>query len=124
MQQLLDPKVLIVDDDEDIRALLCLVLQKKFKVFQASGGHEAWAMLQTQSFDAVVSDMRMPEGTGDELLLKIRQEFSQKLPVIIVTAFSDQPAEYLMQCGASAVFPKPFEYEQIIRSLSDLTNRK
>ncbi len=123
MQHFSGKKVLIVDDDEDIRALLCQVLRKDFQVFQASSGNEAWTMLQGQDFDAVVSDMRMPDGTGDELLLKIKKQFSDKVPVIIITAFSDQPAEYLIQCGASAVFPKPFDYEQVITSLNSLTSR-
>lgn len=123
MLQVLDRKVLIVDDDEDIRALLCQVLRKNFQVFQAAGGDEAWTMLQAQSFDAVISDMRMPEGPGDELLLKIKEKFKDTVPVIIITAFSDHPTEYLIRCGASAVFPKPFDYEQIINSLNDLTSR-
>jgi two-component system response regulator PilR (NtrC family) len=112
-------KVLIVDDDEDIRSLLCQVLKKNFQVFEAAGGNEAWQMLQNQNFDAVITDMRMPEGTGDELLKKIRQKYNNKIPVIIITAFSDQPSEYLINSGANAVFPKPFDYEQIITSLNN-----
>lgn len=123
MQQVEGRKVLIVDDDEDIRALLCQVLRKNFRVYQASGGDEAWEMLQAEHFDAVVSDMRMPEGAGDELLVKIKQQLRTKVPVIIITAYSDHPADYLLRCGADAVFPKPFDYEQVISSLTDLTSR-
>lgn len=82
------PKVLFVDDEERIVRLLRMTFRDLYDVFTASGGAEALAILREHSIDVLVSDQRMPEMTGIQLLSETRQ-ISPDTIRILLTGYSD-----------------------------------
>ena len=104
--------ILIVDDEDDARAIAVLALQMKtdWTLLQASSVRQALTIAKAQQPDAILLDMMMPEMDGRAALHQLRAEPSTRtLPVILVTA-KVQP---LSQTGidpeqVSAVFTKPF----------------
>ena len=104
--------ILIVDDEDDARAIAVLALQMKtdWTIIQATNGQQALEIATEQPPDLILLDMMMPEMDGRATLQKIREQPQTKdIPVILVTA-KVQP---LSQTGidptqVSAVFTKPF----------------
>lgn len=102
-------KILIVDDDILIRDVLTEALRKrKYSIFTAANGKEALSLMKSETFDVVVTDMKMPDLTGIELLQKIK-EGSPSTIVIVVTAYgSVENAVEAMRLGAFHYLIKPF----------------
>ncbi|MGH8742687.1 MAG: response regulator, partial [Burkholderiales bacterium] len=107
--------VWIIDDDRSIRWVLEKALAREgiaFKTFTAAP--EAMAALGSAAPQVVVSDIRMPGGSGFELLQTLKQRFPQ-LPVIIMTAYSDlDSAVAAFQGGAFEYLPKPFDVDHAV----------
>ncbi|NUM88472.1 MAG: sigma-54-dependent Fis family transcriptional regulator [Bdellovibrionales bacterium] len=106
--------ILVVDDEESIREFLQIMLKREgWKVESAESAVKALRILEKQSFDAVISDISMPDMSGIELLTKIRQS-KPNLPVIVITAFgSTESAVEAMKLGASDYLTKPFEVHEL-----------
>ena len=100
-------KVLIVDDEGDLRTLfgLCF-LRRGHSIVVASNGAEALRCLATHQPDLLVTDMNMPVMNGLELLNRLRTNGHHDLPVIVLTAQSDQRAA-ATAAGADAFLVKP-----------------
>lgn len=107
--------ILIVDDEEGIRQVISMNIQKShFNIIESSSGNEAYGKCQQQSIDLIITDMMMPDGTGMELLQRVRKEGpNPNVPVIFVTAFSRFAKDQVMNSGANAFFDKPIDYEQL-----------
>ncbi|MDM4766076.1 nitrogen regulation protein NR(I) [Pelomonas sp. SE-A7] len=105
----------VVDDDHSIRFVLEKALSREgLPVRSFSNTREMLAALETDSPQVLVSDIRMPGGSGLELLSKVR-ETHPKLPVIIMTAYSDlDSAVSAFQGGAFEYLPKPFDLPRAI----------
>ena len=81
-------KILAVDDEADLLEITEQFLKMRgYEPVTASGGHAAFDLWKKDDFDLVITDMRMPEGSGLDLIQAIRNTGSQ-VPVIIVTGFS------------------------------------
>jgi two-component system response regulator (stage 0 sporulation protein F) len=110
--------VLIVDDEEDLRDLFSQVIEAAgYSAQTASGGHEALKMVNDNSFDAILTDIRMPKGDGAELLKKLKEKFPQ-LPVYIMSGYNDYSVYELLKLGAEKVYTKPFNYEDFLKELT------
>lgn len=82
------PTCLIVDDETDIRELLVMTLERMdIDTYSAGGVEEAKTLLKERSYGLCITDMRMPDGTGLDLLNHINQ-FHNGLPVAVITAYS------------------------------------
>jgi two-component system nitrogen regulation response regulator GlnG len=107
--------VWIIDDDRSIRWVFEKALTREniaFKTFASA--KEALAALDTETPQVVVSDIRMPGGSGLELLQKAKQSYPD-LPVIIMTAYSDlESAVSAFQGGAYEYLPKPFDVDHAV----------
>ncbi|HUF21529.1 MAG TPA: nitrogen regulation protein NR(I) [Burkholderiales bacterium] len=107
--------VWIIDDDRSIRWVFEKALAREdipFKVFGSA--QEALAALDTSLPQVVVSDIRMPGGSGLDLLEKLKERHPN-LPVIIMTAYSDlESAVAAFQGGAFEYLPKPFDVDHAI----------
>src|SRR5512136_3020840 len=107
--------VWIIDDDRSIRWVFEKTLSREdipFKMF--SSAQEALTALGASTPQVVVSDIRMPGGSGLELLQKIKERYPA-LPVIIMTAYSDlESAVAAFQGGAFEYLPKPFDVDQAV----------
>ncbi|MEW6432582.1 MAG: sigma-54 dependent transcriptional regulator [Myxococcota bacterium] len=107
--------VLVVDDDEAVgKVLSALLAQAGYPATWVSSGEAAIATLRKQSFDLVISDVRMPGMDGVELLAKLKQEVPE-LPVVLLTAHGTVPmAVDAMRRGAADFLQKPFERDEIL----------
>lgn len=113
-------RLLVVDDEPMVRAVTARLLGLKgHTVAQAPGGHEALAMLETDTFDLVVTDLSMPEMSGRELAALLHERHPA-LPVLLLTGDTDADAE---SEHVRAVIKKPFKLDAleavIQRALAD-----
>ena len=114
------PHILVADDDRLIRNMLEAALSLNgFRVSLAKTGREAIAAANQQSFDAVISDIYMPEGDGLEVLRELRAS-QPSLPVILMTAQGelDVTVRALAE-GASDVIAKPFDVAALTKLLNN-----
>jgi class 3 adenylate cyclase len=106
------PGILIVDDNEDNRYTLQLLLESDGheRISSAAGGNEAIALIQKEKFSLVLLDLMMPDLNGDEVLKVIKSDPDKRdIPVVMISADTD--AEKVSQCielGADDYLPKPF----------------
>ena len=108
-------KILVVDDQEIMRDFLQEALEGKgFTVTLADSGEKAFAILQKESFDLVMTDMKMGKMSGLDLLDKI-QALNPKPIVMVATAFASvENAVEAMKRGAFHYLMKPFSVESLI----------
>ena len=105
--------LLIVDDDNNIRATLHELLAQSHECHTADRAEQALAYLELQSYDAVLTDISMPGISGREIL-KCIQDKHPTTPVIVISGASDKrDAEELLELGAFAYLAKPFELIEI-----------
>ncbi len=106
--------LLIVDDEQSYRQLLTLVFETEgYKVRTAKNGREAVEILQVEPADLVISDVRMPDMDGIELLSAAR-EMLPDLGVVLMTAFASvETARDAFKLGADDFIQKPFDVEEL-----------
>ncbi|HEY6232862.1 MAG TPA: response regulator [Pyrinomonadaceae bacterium] len=110
-------KILIVDDDDAIRDTLYELLSEEYICQTAETAEKAWARLEADSYDVVLTDISMPGLSGLELLGHIRQKYADT-PVIIISGIGDQEhARGLMKLGAFDFLLKPFSLEVVEKSV-------
>ena len=114
--------ILVVDDEKDICDLLSLELEDQgFKFYIAHSVTDAVRILKNSSVDLVITDIRMPQKSGIELLKLLRQD-QQQLPVVFMTGFSDISETDALDMGASAVVAKPFEMSEMVQVCANILN--
>ena len=118
------PSVLVVDDEPGIRAGLAANFSRRgWRVESAGGVREARQRLEQGSFDLVVSDIRMPDGDGMEVLRAVRR-LAPEAAVILLTAFGNVPdAVAAMRSGASDYLSKPVAWEELEETAKRLLGR-
>jgi two-component system response regulator HydG len=111
-------RLLVVDDIPDMCAELDRVLSKRgFEVVTRQSADEAFALMATQDFDVVVTDLRMKGMSGIELCDRVVQN-RPDVPVIVVTGFGNlETAIATMRAGAFDFLTKPFNAEQLVLSV-------
>lgn len=107
-------KVLIVDDEPDIRELLEITLGRmKLDTFSARNLGEAQSLLKRETFDLCLTDMRLPDGTGLDLVQHIQQRYPQ-LPVAMITAYGSlETAINALKAGAFDFLTKPVDLSRL-----------
>lgn len=110
----MNPHVFVVDDEERLARLIAQALGRAgYRCDVFANGREALAAAIDRCPDVVVTDCRMPEMDGLELLRELRGRYP-KLPVILVTAFADVPsAVSAMRDGAFDYVAKPFDNDEL-----------
>ncbi|MGO9952500.1 MAG: sigma-54-dependent transcriptional regulator [Dissulfurispiraceae bacterium] len=119
------PKILIVDDEPDIcKALRFLLEREEYSVTCAYSGEEGIAEFRKDSYDIVLTDLKMGRVDGMVVLAKIK-EISPEMPVIIMTAFgSIESAVEAMKHGAADYIIKPFLNEEIKLTIGRIIEQK
>ena len=121
-----DIRVLVVDDEQSMRELLAIMLrQAGYEVTVADGGEAAVDRLSKgESFDLVVTDLRMRKVDG-LAVLKAAKEFAPRTVVLVVTAFaSTETAVEAMKLGAYDYVTKPFKLDELKLTISNALERR
>ena len=119
--------MLIVDDDEDTRALTATMVEKAGAVATTVGSvAEAHAVLAAGRFDAVIADIGMPDEDGFDLIRELRRnETTRALPAIAFTAYaSREDGRRVMQAGYDAHVPKPVEPHALVSAVAAVVSRR
>lgn len=116
-------KVLIVEDDKILSDTIKQCICSKFDTEQAYDGYEAYMLAKENIYDAIILDLLLPEMSGYDVLIKIRDE-KVLTPVLILTA-KDTLNDKLkgFRFGADDYMVKPFEREELIARLEAIIRR-
>lgn len=110
-------RILIADDDPNIRLTIGEIMRKyKVHTTLAASGAEAIELIQQQSFNLIISDIKMPDKTGYDVFAAARRQ-NDSIPVILMTGFGYDPHHSIVRAsqeGLAAVLFKPFKVEQLI----------
>lgn len=111
-------RMLIVEDEDVLRDAIQALFQKKgCHVFSAENGRKAFAVVEKEKIDFVVSDVRMPDGDGLELLSKLRERNPDLPLVLLATGFADLTEEEAIKRGAVALIHKPFRGAKLVQQV-------
>jgi two-component system response regulator PilR (NtrC family) len=106
-------QVLVVDDEPDLRTLYELTLLREgYRVDAASSLAEAWNLLDGRRFDAVITDMRLPDGLGLELLQRMAQQQRAERCIVMTAYGSAENAVEALKAGAFDYLTKPVDLKQ------------
>ncbi len=110
-----EPRVLVVDDDRAVRAALKVNLTKGgMEVSLATSAAEAYAALREHPVDLVLTDVKMPGGTGLDLLAKIREAWPDTQVVVMTGYGSVEDAVLAMKSGAADYIIKPVAKDELL----------
>jgi CheY-like chemotaxis protein len=124
---LVGKRVLVVDADEAVRSAAHALLDRyRCIVETAHDGTEAQFMVRSlakdQRYDAIISDIRLPDMSGYDLLLKLK-EMMDTVPMALMTGFGYDPGHSIVrarQAGLQAVLFKPFRLDQLLEAVEKL----
>jgi len=121
-------KILIVDDETEIRKMLQRVLGRSgHTLFEASNGQEAIEQLQRHSHDLVITDIVMPEKEGLETIMQIRRDFPDVKIIAMSGGGRISATHYLEMAqtiGADRTFAKPFDRTDVINAVRELLGQE
>lgn len=119
------PKVLVVDDDEESRHLLCEVLEANGYAVEAveDGLAAQEALSRDGKYRIVIADLRMPKETGLELIQNLRKQNS-KYEIILMSSFiSAAERKRARELGAHALLEKPFRLSDLLETVGELVTK-
>jgi CheY-like chemotaxis protein len=113
--------ILIVDDDEPFRGMICTVLEiHGFNVVPAADSTAGLELAASRVFDAVLSDFQMPKADGLSFCRALQQQNSRlarRVPVWLMTGTATLTEKEALDAGAEGVFRKPFHAVEIAKTL-------
>ena len=118
-------RILVVDDEEYVRDLLRDILEKEgCEAVVAEGGRQALRLFENENFDAVFTDVGMPDMNGWELSRAVRQR-NAKIPVAIITGWGEAVGSHERQAAqVDWVVAKPFDAPQIAEMAREVLRRR
>ena len=119
------PKLLLIDDNEEILISLKSFLSKKnFDVISASNGLDALKLLEvaTYDFDLVITDLVMPNISGVAIATIIKRQ-NPNMPVIAITGYGEEPEALAREANADVVMEKPFKLDELESNILNLLKK-
>lgn len=115
-------RVLIVEDNQDMRKYLVSIFEDFFTVVTARNGKEALLVLETQHVNLIISDLMMPEMNGRELLVALKNDSRYRhIPVIMLTAKTDEHEKLdALKLGVDDYLIKPFNADEVLARANNL----
>jgi two-component system response regulator PilR (NtrC family) len=108
-----DVQILVIDDEPDLRTLYELTLLREgYQVDAAATIQEAWDLLNAKRFDLVITDMRLPDGSGIDLLKGVRAQQRRERCIVITAYGSAENAVESLKAGAFDYLTKPVDLKQ------------
>jgi two-component system, OmpR family, response regulator len=125
----MSPRLLLVDDDQDIRTIACMTLERLggWEVIRAASGSEALVCARESGpFDAVLLDVMMPGMDGPSTLLELQAEdLVANTPIVFLTAkVQVAEREHLISIGAAGVIAKPFDPLTLSNELQQIVQNR
>lgn len=122
-------RVLVVDADESVRSAAHALLERYQCIVEtAHDGNEAQFMARSlpsgQHYDAIIADIRLPDMSGYDLMLKLK-EMMEHVPMALMTGFGYDPGHSIVkarQAGLQAVLYKPFRLDQLLDTVERISN--
>ena len=119
------PKLLLIDDNEEILISLKSFLSKRnFDVISASNGLDALKLLEvtTHDFDLVITDLVMPNISGVAVTTIIKKQ-NPNMPVIAITGYGEEPEALAREANADIVMEKPFKLDVLESNILNLLKK-
>lgn len=111
-------KVLLVEDDRETReALSDLLTQEGIQVLAAASGREAREVARAHDFDALLTDLGLPDVAGDVLIGQILAEVSPRPLVVVLTGAGEADQRRARAAGADRLLVKPVEWSSLLHDL-------
>ncbi|NMA74053.1 MAG: response regulator [Bacteroidales bacterium] len=119
-------KILLIEDDEDVRSFLEEQLDKYFTISLATDGLEGWNIATKENFDLIICDVMMPKMDGYEITEKLKTDLeTSHIPIILLTAHSS--IEHRLEginVGADSYITKPFSTKYLISRIIKLIEQR
>lgn len=117
-------KILVAEDDQNIRTLICSSLKKEgYTISEAINGEEALRLFKLSAFDIIVSDVMMPVMNGNEFVKAVRL-VDKDIPIIMLTSLdSIEDKELSFTSGADDYLTKPFLVKELILRIKSMARR-
>ncbi|MES2707449.1 MAG: response regulator [Verrucomicrobiota bacterium] len=118
------PTVLVVDDDSGLQTIFKQFLKKAgFGRIVVGTGAEAISHVEKQKFDLVFLDLQLPDMSGDEVYLRIK-EIHPDLPIIIITGYPDSEIlSRILRNGLIMVIQKPIDFDMLNRTIKQIGHK-
>ena len=118
-------KILVVDDDEQVREGMAKFLRlnsSNFDVYTAEDGFDAGTMIMQSVPDLIILDLMMPRMDGFSVCEKIRSNpLTKSLKLLVLTGYADEKnIKKAYECGADKVLEKPIEKEELLNEINSL----
>lgn len=118
MNKLNGKNILVVDDEPGITISLSIWLKNLgATTMMANSGKEAFQIISNMPCDLVISDVRMPNGGGVELLEKIKEHNPNLPSVLLATGFAELTQEEAIKKGAEALLIKPLDFDLLLEKI-------
>lgn len=119
MDELVRRSILVVDDEEIIRSFLFEVLSEDYDVSLACDGDEAIEQLREKRYDVIITDLKMPRVSGEEVV-KFACDNDARSRVIVISGFSSlYTVSQSINNGACAFLSKPFSIKELIQAVTN-----
>jgi DNA-binding NtrC family response regulator len=120
-------RILIIEDDDEMRSLLeDFIEEEGYEADSVEKGTYAFRKLITESFDLIITDIRMPGYSGLEILPELKK-LQPRLPIIVITAFGGEDVyRKALSRGANAYLEKPIHFFKLKELIQEIisTNEK
>jgi DNA-binding response OmpR family regulator len=119
------PKLLIIDDTEEVLSALCKYFkQKGYDVISASNGLDGLKMIEAEKddLDIIITDLVLPNISGVAVISIVKNKYPQ-LPVIAITGWGEHPEALAKEAKADLVMEKPFKLPELEKAARDLLVR-
>jgi signal transduction histidine kinase/ligand-binding sensor domain-containing protein/DNA-binding response OmpR family regulator len=126
MQNKGKPRILIVEDNQDIMNYITSSLSASAEILQAHDGNEGYKIATENNPDLIISDVIMPIIDGTEMTRKLKSNFETcHIPVILLTAKSSVDDQIIgIESGAEAYIVKPFKMQILISTIKNIINQR
>ncbi|MEW6735995.1 MAG: response regulator [Acidobacteriota bacterium] len=111
--------IMIVDDQESLSTILEVVLENEYKIIKANNGREGLELFQRHRPALIITDNRMPEMNGSEMINAIRK-IDNSVKIIVLASYSDRELRTLLANGADICLPKPITVNTLVAAIKDL----
>lgn len=125
MNRLKDVRILIVEDEEILREVLVGSLELHgAKVDSAESGNQALEKVNKNTYDIVITDIRMADGDGVFLLGNIKNMNLTETKLFVCSAYNDLTPERIKELNIQKIFAKPFDIEIVVKEIANYLPNK